>query len=51
MTELYLILSAPYPMEFYVHQFQFFINLFLTAPSAVVLSVCIGVGYCLCPIY
>jgi hypothetical protein len=31
--------------------FNFFIMLLFTTPSAVVLSVCIGVGGCLCPKY
>ena len=38
-------------MEFHVHQFKFFITLFFTMPNTVVLSVCIGVGCFLCPIY
>ena len=39
------------PMECHVHQFQFFITLLLTTPRAVVLSVLIGLGRFLCPIY
>jgi hypothetical protein len=31
--------------------FIFFITLLFTTPSAVVLSVCIGVGGCVCPKY
>ena len=37
-------------MEFHVHKFQVFITLFLTTPIAVVLSVFIDVGGCLCTI-
>ncbi len=49
MSELTLVYSASKPVVFHVIDFIFFITLLFTTPCAVVLSVCIGVGGCLCP--
>ncbi len=44
VSKLSLAFSVVEPMVFHVHCFQFLDMLLLTMPSAVVLSVCIGVG-------
>ena len=43
--------SASEAVVFHVYTCIFFITLLFTTPSAMVLSVCIGVGDCLCPKY
>jgi hypothetical protein len=44
VSKLAFSFSVMEPMIFHVHCFQFLMTLLLTMPSAVVLSVCIGVG-------
>ena len=46
-----LIYFASKPVVFHSIAFNFFITWLFTTPSAGVLSVCIGVGGCLCPKY
>ncbi len=51
VSELALVFSVSKPWYFMSIAFSFFMMLLLTTPSAVVLSVCIGVGGWGCPMY
>jgi hypothetical protein len=44
VSKLAMTFSVVEPMVFHVHCFQILMMLLLTTPSALVLSICIGVG-------